>query len=61
MNSMFVSASNFNQPIGSWNTANVTTWKVCFTHALSFNQPIGDWNTGRVQSMLVNVFSAPSV
>ena len=42
----------FNQPIGSWDTANVTNMYHMFSGAhyggMQFNQPIGSWNTANV-------------
>jgi surface protein len=35
----------FNQPIGNWNTADVTTMAYMFFRASAFNQPIGNWKT----------------
>ena len=52
---MFYLAGSFNQPLGSWNTAAVTTMNSMFFAAGSFNQPLGTWalNTGvDMQSML---------
>ena len=48
---MFQSKSNFNSPIGSWDTANVTNMSVIFNNCSAFNQPIGSWNTANVLYM----------
>jgi surface protein len=44
MQAMFVGATSFNQPIGSWNVQNVDDMGNMFNGATSFNQPIGSWN-----------------
>jgi surface protein len=55
---MFYSAFAFNQPIGAWNTANVTTMENLFYSAFAFNQPIGAWNTSNVTDMASMFYSA---
>ena len=51
MQYMFGHAENFNQPIGSWNTAAVTDMQFMFGEAYDFNQPIGSWDTSAVTNM----------
>ncbi len=48
---MFFGATSFNQPIGGWNTANVTTMISMFNGATVFNQDISDWNVGKVTTL----------
>ena len=48
---MFNGATSFNQPIGNWNTQNVTNMGYIFFRATSFNQPISNWNTEKVTNM----------
>ena len=52
---MFYSASAFNQPIGSWNTARVDSIINLFSGATVFNQPLA-WNVASVTDMY-GVFS----
>jgi surface protein len=63
MRGMFGSARDgsrivFNQPIGSWDTENVTDMALMFSGASRFNRPIGNWNVSRVTDMS-NMFDLP--
>ena len=51
LSSTFLSNSSFNQPISSWDTANVNNMAVTFRSASNFNQPIDSWNTANVLRM----------
>ncbi|WP_018234399.1 BspA family leucine-rich repeat surface protein [Thioalkalivibrio thiocyanodenitrificans] len=48
---LFFGDTQFNAPIGYWDTSNVTQMHQTFAHASAFDQPIGNWNTSGVQTM----------
>jgi surface protein len=47
---MFRNAAAFNQPIGKWDTRNVTNMSFMFADAVAFNQNIRGWNTTNVET-----------
>jgi surface protein len=58
-NSMFQSATAFNQPIGNWPlSASSINMSRMFQSATNFNQDIGSWNVGSVTDMSVMFQSA---
>ena len=50
MYAMFAHAESFNQPLTSFNTAQVTNMYAMFAGATSFNQPL-EWDTSNVEDM----------
>ena len=48
MATMFRSARAFDQDIGGWNVANVTTMGTMFDNAVSFKQDISRWDVSKV-------------
>jgi surface protein len=59
MYELFLLAGGFNQPIASWDTANVTNMSGTFK-ITPFNQPIDSWNTAKVRNMAF-MFNASNV
>jgi surface protein len=55
-----MSASAFNQPIGSWDVTNVTRMDFMFNAATAFNQNIGSWNVINVTNMIAIMQSKTS-
>ena len=51
MESMFVEAISFNQPLNNWNVSNVTNMAWMFAGTSSFNQPLNKWNVSKVRGM----------
>jgi len=52
--SFFNGAVSFNQPIGAWNTSNVTNMESVFAvggNQMIFNQDLGNWDTSNVTTM----------
>jgi len=48
---VFRNCTNFNSPIGNWDTSNVISMSDAFQNCTYFNQPIGSWNTSNVTYM----------
>ena len=57
---MFRNASLFNQPIGGWNIAKLTSMREMFSSASAFNANIGSWNTVSVTNMHATFRAASS-
>jgi surface protein len=51
MSYIFFGATDFNQPIGSWDVSKVTNMSGMLLLASSFNQPLGSWDMSQVTDM----------
>ena len=51
MNSMFLGAKYFNEPIGHWDVSKVVDMEKMFSGCINFNQDISRWNVSNVVSM----------
>lgn len=60
MESMFVGAYSFNQPLNTWDVSNVSTMRGMFSLAYSFNQPLNAWDVSSVTTM-EGMFASNSV
>jgi surface protein len=48
---MFGKATNFNQPIDSWNISSVTDMILMFYEAANFHQPLKEWKVSGVTDL----------
>jgi surface protein len=51
LDEMFYLNNTFNEPIGAWNTSNVSNMFAMFSGASAFNQDIGSWDVSNVTNM----------
>ena len=51
MSGMFANATQFNQPLNSWNVSKVTKMYYMFFNATAFNQPLDLWDVSKVTNM----------
>ncbi len=59
-NQFFRGCTDFNQPIGDWNTDRVNDFSNMFQSAINFNQNIGSWNVTKSTSFSSMFISASS-
>ena len=55
MNSMFLGATKFNQPLSSWDVSKVADTKYMFKDAISFNQDLSAWDVTKA-TQIVQMF-----
>lgn len=48
---IFQGCTNFNQPLGNWDTSNVIDLRACFYYCSNFNQDLGSWDVSNVELM----------
>ena len=60
MNELFMSAYEFNQPIGNWDVSNVANMVGMFKSAVIFNHPLNNWDVSNVTYMSFMFESAMS-
>ena len=58
MDNMFNNATQFNQPLNSWDVSRVRTMFSMFNNAEQFDQPLNSWDVSNVSNMALMFFNA---